>query len=52
MMPTHINHRYQIIKELGEGGMGTVYLANDPNTSRQVAIKVLPAEFLRDRNFQ
>src|SRR5215510_3838776 len=44
---THINH-YEIVSLLGAGGMGEVYLAEDPRLSRQVAIKMLPAEFARD----
>jgi eukaryotic-like serine/threonine-protein kinase len=35
--------KYSIVKELARGGMGTVYLAEDPELSRQIAIKVLNA---------
>ncbi|MFN2315662.1 MAG: protein kinase [Gemmatimonadales bacterium] len=36
--------RYDIERELGAGGMATVYLAKDPKHDRQVAIKVLRPE--------
>jgi len=36
--------RYRIIRELGQGGMATVYLAEDLKHHRQVAIKVLRPE--------
>ena len=37
--------RYQIIRALGEGGMGSVYLAKDPAIDRFVAIKLLRSGF-------
>ncbi len=45
--------RYEILKELGQGAMGTVYLGRDPKINRQVAIKTLqygsvPAEELAE----
>ena len=51
MIPKQIG-RYAIVGELGRGGMGTVYLARDPFFKRDVAVKVLPREFLHDPNFQ
>jgi len=40
--------RYEIRSLLGAGGMGEVYLAQDTQLRRSVAIKVLPAEFTQD----
>ena len=40
----HISDRYTIEKELGRGGMATVYLATDVKHEREVAIKVLLPE--------
>ena len=51
MTPEKIG-RYQIKSELGRGGMAIVYLAYDPSFDREVAIKVLPREFLFDPQFQ
>jgi serine/threonine-protein kinase len=39
-LPTQI-HRYRIVRQLGRGSMGRVYLAEDPNTDRRIALKVL-----------
>jgi serine/threonine-protein kinase len=33
--------RYEILRELGQGAMGTVYLGRDPKINREVAIKTL-----------
>lgn len=33
--------RYQVVRPIGQGGMGTVYLAEDPLLKRRVAIKVV-----------
>ncbi len=42
--------RYRVITELGRGGMGKVYRAEDTSLSRPVAIKILPREFSGDPN--
>lgn len=39
-VPAQLDH-YRIIREVGRGGMATVYLADDPKHGRQVAVKVL-----------
>src|SRR2546430_17116017 len=36
--------RYTLERELGAGGMATVYLAHDPRHNRKVAIKIMNAE--------
>jgi eukaryotic-like serine/threonine-protein kinase len=41
--------RYQIISLLGAGGMGEVYLSQDAQLGRKVALKLLPQRFTRDR---
>jgi len=39
---------YQIISQIGAGGMGEVYLANDLKLDRRVAIKILPSQFTKE----
>jgi non-specific serine/threonine protein kinase len=42
--------QYRILKPIGRGGMGAVYLAQDTTLARHVALKILPSEFAADRD--
>ena len=41
--------KYELIREVGRGSMGVVYLAHDPFADRDVAVKVAYPESLRDK---
>ncbi len=41
--------RYEIIRQLGRGGMGVVYLVNDHLTDQQIALKTLLPEYMSNQ---
>jgi len=46
-----LDSKYQIERELGRGGMGTVYLATHLGTERPVAVKVIAPQFMQRSEF-
>lgn len=46
-----LDDKYKIEKELGRGGMGTVYLATHVGTARPVAVKVIAPDFMEREEF-
>lgn len=48
LSPETVFGQYQVISQLGAGGMGEVFLAEDARLGRKVALKILPAKFSVD----
>lgn len=47
-----LEERYSDLKEIGKGGMATVYKAIDTQLDRPVAIKIIQAQFIKDTKFK
>ena len=48
---TTLGGRYEVIGSVGHGGMATIYRAMDTQLGREVAVKLLRPEYLRDPDF-
>ncbi len=48
---TFLAERYEIVEQIGTGGMADVYKAKDHKLNRHVAVKVLKQEFREDKTF-
>ncbi|MBL8182276.1 MAG: protein kinase [Blastocatellia bacterium] len=46
-----LDGKYQMTRELGKGGMGTVYLATHLGTERPVAVKIIAPQFMQRAEF-
>ncbi len=49
---TLLNNRYQLLQQVGSGGMAEVFRARDSMLERYVAIKVLRADYTENQSFQ
>ena len=52
LVAAELDERYRILETLGEGGMGTVYLAQDLRHDRRVAIKKIRGDFIDEDALQ
>jgi ligand-binding sensor domain-containing protein/tRNA A-37 threonylcarbamoyl transferase component Bud32 len=43
---------YQLLEQIGQGGMATIFKAYQPSMDRYVAVKILPRHFTEDETFE
>ena len=48
---TIVDDRYRVLSRIGSGGMADVFLAEDMQLGRQVALKILQRRFAEDTEF-
>lgn len=49
LLGSKLSERYRLMEQIGKGGMGTIYLAEDERLDKKVAVKVLPQEIAGDQ---
>ena len=52
MISKKLDNRYEIIEQIGAGGMATVYKAKDSLLNRYVTLKVLKSQYVEDAEFK